>query len=77
MQLMFRRIWEKWKRIARKIGDFQARVLMILFYFTILAPFALLIRVKDPLEMKRKADNRWHARGAETGDPMVRAARQW
>lgn len=76
MQLMFRRIWEKWKKIARKIGDFQARLMMIVFYFTILAPFALLVRIGDPLEMRRKEDHRWHPR-VEGEDAMAKAIRQW
>jgi hypothetical protein len=74
---MFKRIWEWWKRTARKIGDFQARLLLILFYFLILAPFALLVWASDPLEMKHKAINRWRPRAPEKGDPMERAIRQW
>ena len=35
--------------MARRIGDFQARILLSLFYFVILGPFALVLRRRDPL----------------------------
>lgn len=38
--------WRRWKQTARKIGEFQARVLLSAFYFLILAPFALVFRRK-------------------------------
>jgi hypothetical protein len=34
-----RRLWEGWKRMARRIGDLQARVMLTIFYVVILAPF--------------------------------------
>ena len=57
------RLWEGWKRVARKIGEFQARVIMMLFYFVILAPFAILIRwANDPLALKPNTPKGWVAR---------------
>lgn len=35
-------VWGKWKKVARRLGDFQARVLLILFYFSLLVPFSVL-----------------------------------
>jgi hypothetical protein len=41
-----------WREIASYIGDFQARLLLTMFYFTILAPFGLLVRLfSDPLRV--------------------------
>ena len=38
------------KRVGRRIGDFQARVLLSFFYYTVFAPFAIAVRwVSDPL----------------------------
>lgn len=74
-----RRLWEGWKRIARKIGDFNARVILTIFYFILLMPFALLIKLlTDPLEIKKKAHKGWHVR-EEKGDipPLERAERQF
>jgi hypothetical protein len=57
---LWRRLWEWWKGIARKIGDFQARVLLVVFYFLLLAPFALLVRLTtDPLAIKRRTRRGW------------------
>jgi hypothetical protein len=34
------RLWEGWKRVGKKIGDFQARLILSLFYFICLSAFA-------------------------------------
>jgi hypothetical protein len=42
--------WEAWKSFGRKLGDFQARLILSIFYFVIIAPFSLLVRFfNDPL----------------------------
>ena len=44
------RVWQGWKRFARKAADLQARFLLGIFYFLIFGPFALAIRLGwDPL----------------------------
>lgn len=76
-QNVFRHLWEQWKRIARRIGDFQARVLLILFYFVILAPFALVVRwATDPLAIKPGTLKGWRNRSEERGTLQERATRQ-
>ena len=38
------------------IGNFQSRLLLTVFYFTILAPFALVLRMaSDPLQRRPRA----------------------
>ena len=60
---LLRRAWHGWKRIGRKIGDFQARVLLTVFYFVIVAPFALAIRTfGDPLAIKPTTARGWRPR---------------
>lgn len=61
LQEMPRRIFEKWKKIAAKIADYQATVLLGFFYYLILAPFALVLKTNsDPLSLKRKkTDSYW------------------
>ncbi len=72
------RLWRGWKRIAHKIGDFQARVLLTVFYFVILAPFALIVRLAaDPLAVKSSTIRGWHPRSAGTGGALDRARRQF
>jgi hypothetical protein len=73
-----RQLWEHWKRIARKIGDFQARALMTVFYFVILGPLALAIRWRsDPLAIKPSTLRGWGHRDASAGAPMEQARRQF
>ena len=48
------RVWARWKVIAHIIGNFQARVLLSVFYFIVVPPFALIVKVKDPLGLRRR-----------------------
>jgi hypothetical protein len=76
MMTMLRRLWAGWKRIGRKIGDFQARVLLTIFYFVILAPFALGLRLlADPLGLKHAAG--WHPVAPRSDTPLERARQQF
>jgi len=54
-------IWATWKRIGQFIGDFIARVVLSLFYFTLFVPFAVGVRLfGDPLGVKAKGNPpRW------------------
>lgn len=77
-QGFFRRLWEGWKRIAQKIGDFNARVILTLFYFILLFPFAILLKIfTDPLEIKKKEHVGWHTVENDTElSALERASRQ-
>lgn len=53
---MLRTIWRRWLALAHKIGTFQSRILLTLFYFVVLAPFGLAVRgLADPLHMKSRS----------------------
>jgi hypothetical protein len=48
--------WDRFKIIAAIVGDAQARVIAILFYFTVLLPFGLISRFSsDPLQQRRRS----------------------
>jgi hypothetical protein len=52
---MFKRLWQAWKRIGHKIGNFQSRVLLTIFYFLVVWPFGLGARFfSDPLRIKKR-----------------------
>lgn len=71
-----RALWEGWKRVAKRIGDVQARILLTIFYFSILAPFALVVRWgMDPLAIKAAAG--WRSKEDSSGNPLERASRQF
>ena len=49
MKSFLKRMWEGWKRIAHVIGDFQARVILTIFYAVLVLPFGLAVRIfADP-----------------------------
>jgi hypothetical protein len=75
---LIRALWERWKQIARKIGDFQARALMTVFYFVILGPVAIGLRWRsDPLAIKATTPRGWHPIEQQNGLPMERSRRQF
>jgi hypothetical protein len=48
-------LWDSWKETVGYIGDFQSRLLLTVFYFTVTMPFGLvahgagdLLRVRRP-----------------------------
>ena len=63
-----KRLWAAWKRIARRIGDFQARLLLTLIYAVLVMPFGVVVRLfSDPLHVKKRPAN-WLDHPGETID---------
>ena len=58
-------IWNIWKKFGEAIGDFVARLVLTVFYFTVLVPFGIGVQMfGDPLKLKRTtSDVRWQIRG--------------
>jgi hypothetical protein len=70
-----RKIWHTWQQFGQMMGDFIARVLLTIFYFTILAPFGIGVRLlADPLTLKQKVNPQWLERTAR--DPVLAQARR-
>jgi hypothetical protein len=71
-----RLLLKTWKGIAHKIANFQARLILSLFYFTALTPFALRVKIfSDPLQLKRFRG--WTSRDRTDADPLRMARRQY
>jgi hypothetical protein len=63
-----KRLSEAWKALARKLGNFQVRVLLTIIYGILLLPFGLCVRLLgDPLRIK-KPPTRWVDRAEEPFD---------
>ncbi len=63
-----RRFWKGWKALGRKAGDVLGRLLMTIFYFSLAAPFGLIVRFfSDPLKMRCKRPG-WEPRSKEKDD---------
>jgi hypothetical protein len=62
LKKQLKELWQRWQKVAKKIGDFQARLILSLFYFIIVLPVGLIARVfADPLGLKKTAA-RWDAK---------------
>jgi hypothetical protein len=54
---LYKRGWQAWKDLAHKIGNFQARVILTIFYAILVLPFGLMARLfSDPLRIKKKPE---------------------
>ena len=76
MKAAARAAWRWWTRVAHRIGDFQARVILTLFYYVILGPFALVLRRRDPLGLAPGAAHGWRPRDAAARPIPEQARRQ-
>ena len=76
MKLLLR-IWNGWKAIAHKIGNFQARVILLIFYFIVLAPFAMIIKRVDPMRIRKGSVPGWQERSANSSPSQEKMIRQW
>jgi len=49
-----KQLWQWWKRVAERIGNFQARVLLTALYCVVVLPVALVLKLlADPLALQR------------------------
>lgn len=49
-----------WMPIAEKIGNFMNRVILSLFYFILVLPFGLGVRLfSDPLQLSKNMQSGW------------------
>lgn len=73
---MVRKLWQKWKAFGELIGNLFARLILSVFYFTVLVPFALIAQFfTDPLVVKTPPESFWQLR-KQPGDHFDEARRQ-
>lgn len=74
---LVKKLWRAWNEIGRDIADFQSRLLLTLFYFTVILPFGVLARFFDQsldLHPKESRTSSWVRR--ETAPHDLQAARR-
>ena len=56
---ILKRIWAGWLKIAFVVGNTISSIILIVFYFTFFAPFAILFRLfgRDPLAVQSQSSN--------------------
>lgn len=72
MKTVVTHAWRSWSELGRYIGDFQARLLLTLLYFTWIVPFGLLVRLSsDPLDIRRVPQSTgWKKRAVQHKDDL-------
>lgn len=75
---MLTRLWAGWKKAIHVVGAFQSRLLLSVFYFLILMPYALFAKcTSDPLQLRRpKGDSNWVPWDAKSGD-LAHSSKQY
>lgn len=62
--------WSGWQAFGHFMGDWLARVVLTIFYFTVLVPFGLGVSLfGDPLHLKKQPEKLWLSR--PTGDQTL------
>jgi len=60
---LLRRVWNLWVPIGHFIGNWIARTVLTIFYFTILLPYGLGVRfLSNPLSIKKPLRVSWSER---------------
>lgn len=70
--------WGRWRELSQKAADMQARVLLTVFYFTVMVPFGLVFGVlKDPLHIKRRPEGSYWMDRKPSSESLADAKRQF
>lgn len=71
-----RRLWHGWKVFAAEMGNYQGRLFLAFFYFIIVTPFGIAVRLfGDPLRIRRlRGDSFWLER--RSGGQGIESARE-
>jgi hypothetical protein len=70
--------WSRWRELSQKSADLMARVLLTVFYFTVMLPFGVVFGlVKDPLRIKEKPAGSYWIERKPTSETLADAQRQF
>ncbi len=51
-----KKLWQSWKNFSKRMGSFQSRIMLSLFFFIFVTPFALGVKIfSDPLKIKHQS----------------------
>jgi hypothetical protein len=70
--------WGRWREMSQKAADVQARVLLTVFYFTMMLPFGLVFGLlKDPLKIKHRPSGTYWVERKPVSESLADAHRQF
>ncbi len=71
-------LWHRVKECARKVGDFQARLILSLLYLVIIGPYALVVKFfTDPLRLGAERLPEWLVRYRPVASTLAQSRRQF
>jgi len=51
-----KKLWQIWENFSKRMGSFQSRIILSLFFFIFVSPFALAVKIfSDPLNIKHQS----------------------
>jgi hypothetical protein len=70
--------WSRWRELSQKAADVQARVLLTVFYFTLMIPFGVVFGLlKDPLRIKSRPSGTYWVERKPVSETLADAQRQF
>jgi ABC-type sulfate transport system permease subunit len=70
--------WSRWRALSQKAADTQARILLTVFYFTVMVPFGIVFGIiKDPLNIKHKPQGTFWLDRKPASETLADAKRQF
>src|SRR5688500_12114310 len=70
--------WSRWREMSQKAANVQARVLLTIFYFTMMLPFGIVMGLlKDPLRIKQRPSGSYWVERKPTSGTLADAKRQF
>ncbi|MBI3786099.1 MAG: hypothetical protein HY270_22155 [Deltaproteobacteria bacterium] len=71
----FHSVWDHWKKAAHAVGVVQTRLIMIAFYFVVVLPLGLMMKLgNDKLRLRRPNGSAWVPH--EHQEPSLDSARR-
>ena len=79
MKSFLQQLWSGWLQLTKRLGDFQARWILTVFYFTVVLPFGLITRVfLDPLNTHHvPTTTAWNIRSPREDGDLTAAEREF
>jgi nitrate reductase gamma subunit len=75
---VFKKRWQSWNEFSKRMGSFQSRILLSLFFFVFVSPFAIAVKMfSDPLHLKYQSRTSWWIPKKEIRNELEEFRRQF
>ena len=75
---LLHKLWQRWGNFSRRMGNFQSRIVLSLFFFIVVSPFALAVKTfSDPLRIRYRSDESYWLIKMKTRGDLEKFRRQF